>query len=454
MRLHGRVCTKAHRRAYRGRTRAKDIYGAGSTGGALLRKIGVKEKIRPLPEEMSNAIGRAFFGGRFENSRVGPVRESLWNYDISSAYPYQMTFLPCLEHGQWRRTEDRADLNGSSHALVRYGFSSLGPKVEDVSWGPFPYRFGEGSEEEGSICFPHRSPGGWVYREEYLAGEALFGHVHMIEAWIYETECDCKVFEKIPFYYLYRTLVGKDTGPGITVKLGINSGYGKIAQSIGNALFNCWLWAGIITSGCRGQLLRLMACYSDLRNILAVATDGICGRERIGARRIPKPFDTGTAFHLLSLDDLRPGPVSNKKPLGGWEEDGESNKKGIFLARPGVNFPLYPNGDEIKKIKGRGVGKGVILKNHDRILHAWNLGQGTIPVRVANVKRFCGMKTSISRSGKPGEYRYSRADGSMQFGVERPHYGQWTHFRVVEMDFIRCRSGARCGETGVDRAGD
>ena len=59
--------------------------------------IPVSSAITPRPRigEWKDAIARAFFGGRFENAKVGPVREALWNYDISSAYPYQMTFLPC-----------------------------------------------------------------------------------------------------------------------------------------------------------------------------------------------------------------------------------------------------------------------------------------------------------------------------------------------------------------------
>ena len=96
---------------------------------------------------MEDAIARAFFGGRFENARVGPVREALWNYDISSAYPYQMTFLPCLEHGVWRRTEERRELDNAVNGLVRYGFvDRIGGRADEAHWGPFPYRFGEGCE--------------------------------------------------------------------------------------------------------------------------------------------------------------------------------------------------------------------------------------------------------------------------------------------------------------------
>ena len=41
------------------------FYGAGSSGGAMLKKMGILEKIVPVPEEMELAVSQAFFGGRF-----------------------------------------------------------------------------------------------------------------------------------------------------------------------------------------------------------------------------------------------------------------------------------------------------------------------------------------------------------------------------------------------------
>ncbi len=421
----------------------KAYHGAGSSAAAMLKKMNVKDKIVEMPKEMLEAIARAFFGGRFENSAIGPIRERLWGYDISSAYPYQLCFLPCLLHGKWKHTTKRRSLEKAPQALIRYGFNvgriprkhALSPEGLKArgqirpAWGPFPYRFGDGSIEKGSICFPWTSPGGWVYLEEYLAGEKLFPHVTFEEAWVYESQCNCDPpFSKIPFYYLYRVLVGKDEGPGLTIKLAVNSCYGKLAQSIGNAMFNCWLWAGMITSGCRGQILELMGCASDLSQVLSIATDGLVSRERLSC---PKPRPTGTDFVLGS--DLQPSTKRNNKSLGGWEEKEAS--KGMFLARPGVNFPLFPDEDELKDIKGRGVGKGVILHHHDLILKTWLRHLGAESVMVANVQRFCGAKTSISRSGKPGEYIYNRANGEGSTeGHTMPSYGQWIT-RPVELSF-------------------
>lgn len=387
----------------------KTFYGAGSTGAAMLGVMGIKEKIRPVPEPMRVCVAQAFFGGRFENSILGMSNGPVFNYDISSAYPYQTTFLPCLEHGRWEGTERRSDLEGARAALVHYG---LGDMNDSYGWAPFPYR-----TSDGTITFPTTSPGGWVWLDEYLAGERAFKHVHFREAWIYHSDCDCRPFGQIPEYYAYRLRIGKE-GPGIVVKLAVNSCYGKLAQSVGNALFNNWIWAGMITSGCRAQILDVLAMHKDRENLLMVATDGIYTRERLS---MPIPRETGTA--LVVADD----GSEHRKPLGGWEE--KEVPQGVFVARPGIYFPLSPTDKELKDVRGRGVGKKIVLDNWQRIIDAYEAGESV--VKVANVSRFCGAKTSINRSGKPGHYRYRRACATDDI---LPSYGQWVE-RKVDMSF-------------------
>jgi len=398
------------------------FFGPGSSATLMLKKMKIQEQIREPPKEMADAVAMAFFGGRFENSEIGVIEESIWNYDISSAYPYQMQFLPCLVHGTWRHTTDRADID-SGIALVHYRFADVDDaflKKHCGAWGPFPFRM-----PKGTTCFPAISGGGWVYRDEYINGEKLFPHVRFHEAWVYETACDCQPFKQLAHYYLYRLWIGKDTSPGISVKLAINSCFGKLAQSVGAAEFNCWLWAGMITSGCRAQILDLMGRVPHLSDILMIATDGIASRKPIDC---PPPRETNTTY-LLGEDGAPPDPSKpNRKPLGGWEMT--LNPKGIFLARPGVYFPLDPTEDEIKAIKARGIGKGTILQNFKLIVDAFLAGEMKIAVK--DVPRFSGAKSSISRGGKPGKFIYTRADGGK--GVNVPSYGNWI-LRTIEMSF-------------------
>lgn len=395
----------------------RNFYGAGSSGGAMLDTMGIKNEIVPVPEEIRFAVACAFFGGRFENSVIGDVYGRVYNYDISNAYPYQLYFLPCLKHGKWRHAKNRKEIENCTTALVRYRLeqSDMVP-----SWAPFPFR-----ESDGTISYPISSGGGWVWLREYLAGEKLFSNVSFCEAWIYDTDCDCRPFGKIATYYLARIKLGKE-GPGIVLKLGCNSCYGKLAQSVGNAVYNSWIWAGLITSGTRAQILEVLGLHRNPANLLMVATDGIYTREKI---RRPIPLDTGT------------GHVT--KPLGGWEE--KVIDKGVFIARPGIYFPMSPTDDEIKDVKARGVGKGVLLEKWQDVVNAYSW-QFKECIPVTNVVRFLGAKTCISRrwdTSMRGNYSYHRSED----------FGQWKT-RPIELSFnpMPKRSGIRDDHTLIPRA--
>jgi hypothetical protein len=496
----------------------KSFYGAGSSASAMLGAMNIRDQIRGFPPEMRDAIARAFFGGRFENSVIGQIDGTVYNYDISSAYPYQITFLPCLVHGRWEHTLKRKKLDDCRTAFVRYGLTGAPLDKRFGSWGPFPFR-----TSDGSICFPIESGGGWVGKEEYLAGERLFPHVVFNEAWIYKCDCDCQPFKRIPEFYKERIRIGKE-GPGIVLKLGYNACYGKLAQSVGGAIFASWIWASLITSGTRAQILDLLGMHKDWSNLLMIATDGVYTREKLEP---PIPRDTDTWVLPCPLEDcacdackrekrakaaqaapavrlnenlphpqtvlfssdveqserLRNSPLAApqvppsaqdtrshsdilraagiddknglaRKPLGGWEE--KVITKGVFVARPGIYFPMNPTDKELKDVRGRGVGKGVVLENWRKIVDHWEKYKldplegypNGKPCVVSNVSRFCGAKSSISRSVRRVlddgtiEWVYGRANGTGECAAgcvhagcgHVPSYGQWI-MRPVEMGF-------------------
>jgi hypothetical protein len=406
----------------------KSYFGAGSSATAMLTKMGIREHVAesreiPIPKELHAAIMCAFFGGRFENSYVGPIDGPIWAYDISSAYPYYITFLPCLIHGKWTRTRDRWRVERARAGLVYY---RLHVPSKKQPWAPFPFRFGKG-KEEGSIAFPESGSSGWLWKDEFFAGEALFPNAQFVEGWAYECECDCQPFSGIPQYYIFRLRIGKE-GPGIVIKLAINSTYGKTAQFIGGepGKFTSFMWAGMTTSGCRAQCLRAMAKCSDLRNLLMIATDGIASRERLA---LDIPRNTGTEH---ALNDK--GKLANK-PLGGWEEKlvGFSGKgepteedirgaKGLFLARPGIYFPMNPTKEELEKVRARGIGRGVVYEQWRMIVDAFERGEKKVHVK--DLSRFIGAKTAITKSGKAPNWKYTRSRD----------YGQWIN-RPVDMSF-------------------
>lgn len=354
-----------------------DYYGPGSTAKAVLKEWHI-EKHEP-PGLMRDAVSRGFFGGRFEHSIVGEISGPIYGWDIASAYPYAATFLPCLSCGVWRYTKDET-LIDSSVCLVRYSLI----EGSATSWAPYPYR-----DSVGNITFPASSAGGWVYGREFGAGKRVFGsRVRFHAAWVLDRDCDCAPFAKIPHYYLWRLQAGKDA-KGIAIKLALNSLYGKLAQSVGSAEFQNWIWAGLITSDTRAMILEAMAAHQDLSNLLAIATDGIYTREQL---TLPAPRNTGTNHR--------------KKPLGSWE--GTIYPEGMFFVRPGLYFPLGDCDED--KLRARGIGRRAMSRSQEAIRrHLLDIPRKRLSI--ANVDRFLGAKTSITKSSR---------------GFKRsPDYGEW-----------------------------
>lgn len=376
----------------------KSFYGAGSTASVLLKSMLIHKQRRDGPDEMLKPVAQAFFGGRFENRIAGPVNGRVYSFDISSAYPYQLFRLPCLDCGQWVRTKHRKALETTSAALVRYRlWPSDNQRISD--WGPFPFRLAD-----GSIVFPGQSGGGWLWRDEYLAGEKHWPGVQFIEAWVYNTSCQHRPFADIPNAYVQRLKWGKE-GPGIVMKLGCNSCYGKLAQSVGRSRpFRSMIWAGMVTSGCRAQLLDAIARHKDRRNCLMLATDGIYTREDL---QLPEPIETGTM-------------TEHKKPLGGWER--KVVEHGIFAARPGVYFPLGASDADIEAFRARGIGRKELYSSWRKIVDAWE--RNSPSVVVGSVVRFNGAKSSINVRKGPVRWECNRSE----------RYGQWTP-RPIEMSF-------------------
>ncbi len=403
----GRLIIEAHKDAD---IPLRDFYGAGSSGSAMLLKMNARDYMMTKkvegkkivyekmeqPEELKDAVATAFFGGRFEISQRGPICLDIHSGDIASAYPYQFSQLPCLVHGQWRKVKGKgalAAIENSNAAVVRYElpltsnikierrlesvyqWESVEHKISSEPWGPFPLR-----HTDGCITFPVTSGGGWVWKSEFLAGLRFAKNVKLIEAWVYNTDCDCEVFrKKMPEYYKLRLQWGKE-GRGIVVKLGCNSCPGKTAQSKGpHPKFQNFIWAGMVNAGTRAQLLDAMG--SDRESVLSTATDGLLSTRPL---TYTEPIDLGTSQWLACATpaekDLKNNPNAFRKseesptgwqtfkPLGSWEVRPEPIH-GLFIVRPGVLFPMGK--DSIKETKARGVGKKVLSKHEKMVIAAW-----------------------------------------------------------------------------------
>lgn len=316
--------------------------GPGYLAAAMLNKHAVpkRDEVPILQNEhFKQLANEAYYGGRFETTAAGPVAGPIYQYDINSAYPFAITTLPCLIHGGWRRATERPSdaLWFGRVAFHHDGFRYL---------YNLPFRL-----DSGHIHFPRDGIG--VYWSEEIASAELAGtEIDFQEGWVYEPHCDCQWFSFLNDVYQERLKIGKTT-KGIVLKLGPNSIYGKLAQSIGYAPFANPVWAGLITARCRRMIIDAYS-QAPLKTYM-IATDGIFTGE-------PLQLDCGTG-------------------LGQW--DRTEFPDGIFIVGPGIYY-VGANA------KTRGVERGRIHDMRGDFEAAWTRfteshgEHHTVPIPVDN----------------------------------------------------------------------
>jgi hypothetical protein len=328
--------------------------GPGLLAEAMLAKHGVpRTKDIPLLNDPRYAdlltfARNAFYGGRPELMAIGPVDRPVHQWDINSAYPFAMQYVPCLLHGKWTYQvggegyecwdgSDRRDKAPPRLSLV-YGTFRQGEGKRPL-WYGLPVR-----SEQGSISYPAAGKG-WYWSFE--VHRSIHQSFDVEGAWVYHRECSCKPLAFVADVYEVRLKIGKD-GAGIILKLGLNSLYGKQVQSIGSPKYANPIWGSFITATCRMMIQDFIhnspLCKEDKghcgRDILMVATDSVATwQERT---------------------DVEPSQA-----LGGWSK--ETHPRGMFLVQPGLYF-----GSSGKAVKTRGVPRSVIETREDDFRSAFN----------------------------------------------------------------------------------
>lgn len=290
----------------------KKWQGPGYLASAMLAAHGVpkREDIPILRNNSFRALAQAgYYGGWFETTASGPVPGPVYQFDINGAYVALLRDLPCLIHGSWRRDRNRP---AGGIWLGQVHFDHDAPRY----LYNLPVRLANGNIQ-------HPKEGNGVYWGcEIEAAERAGTAIRVDYCWVYEPDCECRWFDFVDALYAKRLALGK-SAQGYVLKLGGNSIYGKIAQSIGYAPWANPVWAGLITAGCRAMLIDAYSQAPD--QCFMLATDGL--------------------FMGCDLDL----PCSNK--LGEWERT--VHPDGMFIVQPGVYFI----GDDAKT---RGVERGRI----------------------------------------------------------------------------------------------
>ena len=302
---------------FKNEIKLKSWFGAGSIASAMMEKHGIKKCInREIEQPPLDILLTGFFGGRIEIMQYGNIDRTIYHDDVNSGYPYAMTLLPSMENGEWKYCNNGA-LHNEKLTLYHikwketdYSFKHRGR----LSFNPFPWR-----NKNGRVIFPSVGES-WVWSPELNAAlEYIYiDSIEIIESWRFIPSNLDAPFEYINEYYSRRQNLinnGVKTFEEKVLKLGLNSGYGKTAQSLGAtrskpAPFQHFAYSGYITSYARAKMYK--RAMNNPHTVIAFATDAIFSTEYLG--------DNG---------------ISDKKELGKWEGNIHD---GIILAQSGIYF--------------------------------------------------------------------------------------------------------------------
>lgn len=322
--------------------------GAGNLASAMMKKNNAPEKPK-LPQEIRDAAQACYYGGRFELSMHGMYSGTIHEYDIASAYPHAMRLLPCLEHGEWYQGD------GTVHPFSMYKIRWERNSTEPLTWGPFPFR-----RKDGSIHYPH-SGTGWYWGVEVVPMVSSGKYTWtVLNSYDFKPRCTHEPFGFIPPVYAERQKLGK-SDKGKILKLGLNSLYGKTAQSIGKPKYANPIYAGLITAMTRARMSEL--CFQHDDAIVMIATDGIYSTKE------------------LYIEAESPS-------LGDWEHE---TFQGMLFIQPG----LYWSGDAVhSKTRTRGVAKSLVEAKIHEFIDQWNEHQwnGSVSFRFT---RFYGLRETL-----------------------------------------------------------
>lgn len=275
-------------------------HGPAALAGAWLQKNQIKRYLKPVEDtELHDAFSRAYFGGRIDVQGYGIVNP-VYHYDIVSAYPSAIRYLPDLSKLEWRK--------GREPACGRLYAARVSWKIPTAYWAPFPWR-----SKNGTIQYPLEGEG-WYWKPEIESALEKYGEKHFRIHEVIQAEGDLEYpfRELIEETFRYRAQLKAEENPShVPVKLILNSLYGKFAQTVGKAAYYSLIWAGLVTAQTRAQLASVL---ND--DVVCIMTDSIWSRTPLSV------------------------PISNE--LGGWEAQDEIE---LVLAEAGLYQAITLSGD-------------------------------------------------------------------------------------------------------------
>jgi hypothetical protein len=325
----------------------KSWHGPAVLGRELLRNNDIKSAMCNTREEWPEvwiASRYAFAAGRFQQWLAGLYEGPVFNYDVNSAYPYAMQFLPNLATGIWkritRRNIDRSKIHRERFCLYRIKYSS--PMINEVK--------NRGYRNRPRPLF-RRANNGMIYWGDmvenwYWSPEAELVKddpaAEFIEAWEYVDD-GTRPFAFIAQTYKIRQAY-KKAGNSIqeALKLSMNSVFGQFAQRVGwksmrppgPPQYHQLEWAGFLTSMCRAMVHKVASYAYSKGGLVTIDTDGVLCTVRIPEEILPNGIGSG---------------------LGQW---GEDEYDGLLVWQNG--FYWMHKDDKWVKARSRGAPRGTV----------------------------------------------------------------------------------------------
>lgn len=308
---HARVCRKlltCISMAAHVPMREDQLGGSGSIAAAVMKHYGVPKRSQTHTDERFDWLAiMDYFGGIIETPVVGLIQGCVNEKDINSAYPSRMIHMPCMRegHGRWdvQMSPESVPDGEIGHALVTWIVR------DETSTPPFVVR-----RKDGRVAQPLVGQQVWVTLAELRDAKVRFPEVWIHKSVVWVPECDCgNPFEFLADLYNYRQTVRAEMKtPGLdsvrwhelddiqrTIKLLINSIYGKLAQTRPEpGPYTNLHYASYITGSTRAQVRRETweqeaqggtVVYQHTDSVLSTGVDVLDGGSGLGAWGLEHP---------------------------------------------------------------------------------------------------------------------------------------------------------------------
>lgn len=247
--------------------------GAATIAKHLMAREGVYHVTdnngRDKSAAFNDAVLRAYFGGWFQLFKQG-VFDTVYNYDINSAYPYAMLDCPTLDGS---RAVYATEYSDHPYAIwhIKWDWNESGAfELHTHSVRPFPFR-----TPKGKVEYPNQGEG--YYHASLVAEAKKWFDFEIVDGWLLYPANDKKPFDFINPIARKRLEYKKaKDARNKPLKLGLNSLYGSTIDGKGQGRFRSLYWAGFITAKTRAMILA--AAMQNPSDVIAVATDGLMCR--------------------------------------------------------------------------------------------------------------------------------------------------------------------------------